>query len=154
MKKLFGDVGISQLPNEIRTLWYTRNDEPAKEEFCDLPEWMAQEVTDGHESRNLSAVMAYLLTTITKREALVLLRRFWIEETLEEAAIGMGVTRERIRQIECKAIRKLRHPCRADLIRLAVDLPEQTPKISYFSWDANFSAKLRAEFIESIRVLT
>ena len=152
MKKLFGDVGISQLPSEIRTLWYTRHDEPTTQEFCQLPEWMAQEPTDRHESRDLSAVVAYLLTTVTRREAHVLVRRFWKEETLEEAAVGMRVTNERIRQIEHKALRKLRHPCRTNLIGLAVDLPDNRTKL--FPWNENSYSQMHKELFSFIRETT
>ena len=56
------------------------------------------------------------MSTLTPREAKVLKLRFGLEDgkarTLEEVGKEFGVTRERIRQIEAKAIRKLRHPNR------------------------------------------
>ncbi len=62
-----------------------------------------------------------ILTTLTARESKVLCMRFGIDmntdHTLEEVGKQFDVTRERIRQIEAKALRKLRHPSRAENLR-------------------------------------
>ena len=62
-----------------------------------------------------------VLDTLTPREAKVLRMRFGIEmntdHTLEEVGKQFDVTRERIRQIEAKALRKLRHPSRSEQLR-------------------------------------
>jgi RNA polymerase primary sigma factor len=67
-----------------------------------------------------------VLRTLTPREAEVLRRRFGIgdgtEHTLEEVGKAFNVTRERIRQIESKALRKLRHPSRAKLLKPYLDI--------------------------------
>jgi DNA-binding CsgD family transcriptional regulator len=62
-----------------------------------------------------------ILDSLTPREAKVLRLRFGIdmpsEYTLEEVGEMFGVTRERIRQIEAKALRKMRHPARSDKLK-------------------------------------
>ena len=69
----------------------------------------------------LAEALDDLLGTLTEREAEVLRMRYGLydgrQHTLEEVGKMFGVTRERIRQIENKAIRKLRHPSRARKIR-------------------------------------
>jgi len=66
---------------------------------------------------NLSDIIRKVLATLTPREEKVLRMRFGIQEkadhTLEEVGQDFDVTRERIRQIEVKALRKLRHPTRS-----------------------------------------
>ena len=74
---------------------------------------------------NLSDTTTKVLSTLTPREEKVLRMRFGIGEksdhTLEEVGQDFFVTRERIRQIEAKALRKLRHPSRAKLLKAFVD---------------------------------
>jgi RNA polymerase primary sigma factor len=72
-------------------------------------------------STKLSEQIASVLSDLTPREEQVLRKRFGIGEksdhTLEEVGKLFNVTRERIRQIEAKALRKLRHPVRSALLR-------------------------------------
>jgi RNA polymerase primary sigma factor len=74
---------------------------------------------------NLSEQTRRVLATLTPREEKVLRMRFGIGEksdhTLEEVGQDFFVTRERIRQIEAKALRKLRHSSRARLLKSFVD---------------------------------
>jgi len=73
----------------------------------------------------LRDVVKDILDSLTPREAKVLRMRFGIEmstdHTLEEVGKQFDVTRERIRQIEAKAIRKLKHPTRSDRLRTYLD---------------------------------
>lgn len=76
---------------------------------------------DNATSEGLIEATLEILETLTPREAKVLRMRFGIEmntdHTLEEVGKQFDVTRERIRQIEAKALRKLRHPSRSEKLR-------------------------------------
>lgn len=73
--------------------------------------------------------MNEVLETLTDRERKVLIRRFGLldgkPKTLEEVGFEFNVTRERIRQIEAKALRKMRHPTRSKQLRAFLDLLEE-----------------------------
>jgi len=70
---------------------------------------------------SMRGVVKDILDSLTPREAKVLRMRFGIEmstdHTLEEVGKQFDVTRERIRQIQTKALRKLRHPSRSDKLK-------------------------------------
>lgn len=72
--------------------------------------------------------MNEVLTTLTDRERTVLIQRFGLldgkPKTLEEVGVEFNVTRERIRQIEAKALRKMRHPTRSKQLKAFLDLIE------------------------------
>jgi len=76
-------------------------------------------------SSGLQEAMREILSSLTPREAKVLRMRFGIDmntdHTLEEVGKQFDVTRERIRQIEAKALRKLRHPTRAEKLHSFLD---------------------------------
>ncbi len=76
-------------------------------------------------SMNLAEQTRKVLATLTPREEKVLRMRFGIGEksdrTLEEVGLDFEVTRERIRQIEAKALRKLRHPSRSRRLRVFLE---------------------------------
>jgi RNA polymerase primary sigma factor len=81
--------------------------------------------SDAAISLNLSEQTRKVLATLTPREEKVLRMRFGIGEkadhTLEEVGSDFAVTRERIRQIEAKALRKLRHPTRSRKLKHFID---------------------------------
>jgi len=73
--------------------------------------------------------MSEVLLTLTEREKTVLTERFGLldgkPKTLEEVGLRFRVTRERIRQIEAKALKKMRHPTRSKkLLQAFLDLQE------------------------------
>lgn len=79
---------------------------------------------------NLRDVAGDVLQTLSPREEKVLRLRFGLdsegrERTLEEVGQDFNVTRERIRQIEVKALKKLRHPSRARVLKNFIEGPEQ-----------------------------
>ncbi|MBS3912626.1 MAG: RNA polymerase sigma factor RpoD [Hydrogenophaga sp.] len=80
---------------------------------------------DAAMQAGLREVVKDILDSLTPREAKVLRMRFGIEmstdHTLEEVGKQFDVTRERIRQIESKAVRKLKHPSRSDKLRSFID---------------------------------
>ena len=80
---------------------------------------------DAADSEGMSETVREMLSTLTPREAKVLRMRFGLsmntDHTLEEVGKQFDVTRERIRQIEAKALRKLRHPSRAERLKSFLD---------------------------------
>ena len=85
---------------------------------------------DSATSSGLSEATQEVLAGLTAREAKVLRMRFGIDmntdHTLEEVGKQFDVTRERIRQIEAKALRKLRHPSRSETLRSFLDMDQTT----------------------------
>ncbi len=88
----------------------------------------AENPLDGAVNAALAEATLEVLEQLTEREQKVLRMRFGIgmntDHTLEEVGKQFGVTRERIRQIEAKALRKLRHPSRAKKLKTFAENPE------------------------------
>jgi RNA polymerase primary sigma factor len=86
----------------------------------------AESPLENATTTGLSETVRTVLSGLTPREAKVLRMRFGIDmntdHTLEEVGKQFDVTRERIRQIEAKALRKLRHPSRSEQLRSFLDL--------------------------------
>ncbi len=86
-----------------------------------IPDEMTLGPTDAAAHQLLREQMEDVLTSLSPREGRVLQLRFGLKDgkahTLEEVGKKFGVTRERIRQIEAKALRKLRHPSRSRKLR-------------------------------------
>ncbi|HIV10461.1 MAG TPA: sigma-70 family RNA polymerase sigma factor, partial [Candidatus Faeciplasma avium] len=85
----------------------------------------APEPTEAASQVLLKEQINQVLGTLTDREEKVLRLRFGLEDgrsrTLEEVGQMFNVTRERIRQIEAKALRKLRHPNRSNKVKDFID---------------------------------
>lgn len=90
-----------------------------------IPDDDAQAPVDAASMALMREQLAEVLNTLTPREARVLSLRYGLEDgnpkTLEEVGKEFNVTRERIRQIEAKALRKLRHPSRSKKLRDFLD---------------------------------
>ena len=80
--------------------------------------------TSAVENAQASKLIGETLKSLTKREEECIRLRFYEDMTLEGCAQNMGITRERVRQIELRAIRKLRHPQRVGML---VDLLDVEP---------------------------
>lgn len=111
-------IKISQNPTSLET-------PVGKEEDTRLKEFIEDEVTlspfESASRELLKGHIGEVLHTLNAREKRVLELRFGLKDgrtrTLEEVGKEFGVTRERIRQIEAKALRKLRHPSRSKRLR-------------------------------------
>lgn len=83
-----------------------------------------EEIENKYENELLREREEYVLSSLTPRESAVIRYRFGFDDgkprTLEEAGREFDLTRERIRQIESKGLRKLRHPSRARILRSGV----------------------------------
>ena len=90
-----------------------------------IPDDEALAPQDAASQAVLKEQLASVLQTLTPREEMVLRLRFGLEDgrsrTLEEVGKAFNVTRERIRQIEAKALRKLRHPSRSKKLKDFID---------------------------------
>ncbi|MFD2230808.1 RNA polymerase sigma factor RpoD [Alkalimarinus sediminis] len=90
-----------------------------------IEDTLAESPVNSATGAGLKEATTSVLSGLTAREAKVLRMRFGIEmntdHTLEEVGKQFDVTRERIRQIEAKALRKLRHPSRSDHLRSFLD---------------------------------
>ncbi len=109
---------ISQEPISIETP-VGEEDESHLGDFLEDQEQVSP--ADAVINLNLRSQTAQVLKSLTPREEKVIKMRFGLddgsEHTLEEVGQSFAVTRERIRQIEAKALRKLRHPSRSRRLR-------------------------------------
>lgn len=112
---------MAEFHPEVGKLWRSRNEEPEQEVFGRFPMWMNPPHEDRDTRIDLERSFPAILETLTNREQKLLWCRFWADYTLDETGLVFGVTKERIRQIEAKAIRKLKHPSRSDVLRALME---------------------------------
>jgi len=105
---------------EVGRLWRSRHDEPEEQVFERLPKWMLAEPEDRDTRIDLKRLFPPILETLTSREQKLLWCRFWADYTLDQIGAVFGVGRERVRQIEAKAIRRLKHPSRSEALSTLV----------------------------------
>ena len=102
----WGRLGAANLSGSVGRIWFTRNDE-----LPPLPTYEAVEdyndSLEAYERREL-ALKLLEVPELRRREAYVVARRIMHGQTYSEVARELGVTQERIRQIEVKAVRKLK----------------------------------------------
>ena len=118
---------IAELPlahyhSQVGAIWRSRNDEPEQQVFEGLPEWMDQDQDRTQDQLDICRLITSALETVSPREAKVLQLRYFHECTLDEVGGIFKLTRESIRQIEKKALRKMRHPSLFDHLRQYYDL--------------------------------
>src|SRR3984885_11011612 len=148
-KKLMMETGREPSPEELATeLGLTPERVREIYKIAQHPISLQAEVGDGGESQFgdfledtgvespaeatgyaiLKDKMGEVLATLTDRERTVLIERFGLldgkPKTLEEVGVRFKVTRERVRQIEAKALRKMRHPTRSKQLQAFLDLLE------------------------------
>lgn len=100
---------LAFLQKNSNRVWREQDDCP---QIADQREDFRDEI----DRRIIRAKLDKVLLTLTERERKVIQLRFFKNYTLERAAQELFVTRERIRQLECRALRKLRHPARIDML--------------------------------------
>tara|TARA_R110000868_G_scaffold330695_1_gene591670 strand:+ start:20 stop:532 length:513 start_codon:yes stop_codon:yes gene_type:complete len=122
MRRITPEGRLADYHHEVGSLWRSRNDEPEAQEFDKLPPWMHGESMDTETRLDLQKAIPEALDTISPKERKVLLLRFWFDMTLDECGDLFELTRERIRQIEAGALRKLRHPMRSTVLKPLLDV--------------------------------
>jgi RNA polymerase primary sigma factor len=133
-KKIKNIIKISKEPISLETPVGDSEDASIKDFIENENEFSPSETVANND---LKERVREVLKTLTPREEKVLKMRFGIdvasEHTLEEVGKDFSVTRERIRQIEVKALRKLRHPSRSKklLAFFEKDLKDKEPDLAY-----------------------
>jgi len=130
MNRISPEGRLTDYHPDVGKLWRSRHDEPEKQEFDKLPPWMHREPDDIDTRLDLQKIFPKIFETLGPNERKVMQFRFWADMTLEDCGRSLNVTRERIRQIEAHALRKLRHPMRSTVLKSLLDVcPVSTRRV-------------------------
>jgi predicted DNA-binding protein YlxM (UPF0122 family) len=124
-RRIVKEAPLATFHKDVGTLWRSRNDEPETEVFKFLPKWMSKEQADIDEHLDIVKSVNLALEFINTQEKNVMLMRYWSDMTLDEIGESYHLSKERIRQIEAKALRKLKHPSR-NLDVFKTNIPQET----------------------------
>ena len=116
MHRISPEGRLEDYHRDVGNIWRSRHDEPEKQEFDKLPPWMDREPEDMDARIDLQKIFPKVFETLGPKERTVLQFRFWADMTLEDCGRALNVTRERIRQIEISAIRKINSPRRFSMM--------------------------------------
>ena len=106
----YGELGVVNLPSEVKVIWHSRNDE-----LPELPSWRwsFQHQTDLHQVEDREVVTKLMESANLNFEQAFVLEMMVVREyTLAEVGQRLNLSRERVRQILARALRKCSHPQR------------------------------------------
>lgn len=121
--KMAGELGVKSLADFknkhlIGTQYEDVHDNRTQEAYAEYLQTRQDESPEmSLEKKKFAELINAVLDTLTQREKKLLRLRFYDDRTLEEVAATFDVSRERLRQIEAKALRKMRHPSRSESLQ-------------------------------------
>lgn len=119
------------ISREVLSIWYSRHQEiEDTEPFGMTADYYGDGWADAIREQRTKLIDEVLFDALTPREQYVLYLRHWDGLTLNDVAVELELTIERVRQIEAKALRKLKHPSSSDTLRCLFDnslFPEPPP---------------------------
>jgi len=119
-RRVSPETTLMEQPSEVRILWKTRNQELEPEVFEKIPAWMDKHPHDLMaflDYQDLKKELDKLIWSLYQKEPKVIILRYLFDCTLEEIGDMFDLSKERIRQVEAKALRKLKHPTRSDVLQ-------------------------------------